>query len=338
MANVEFEGKDLEEAIAQAALALSLPPEKVKFTLLSMGAKGFLGLGRRKARISVDPADPALKDLGEETGGRTSAKPAPSPQPDRRPVPSAAAPEPERPRREKAEKPTEAAPDKKGRAPRDKERPPKEEKARVRPAEPEPAPLEWSHVAPPLTKPAPGESPAEIGDDLAGQLAVTALGEILTRMGLTAEISAQRLDSRLVLSLESPDNALLIGARGVTLEALQLLTGKIVARRLKEQDPESAAVPRVVLDVADYRLRRQNHLLDGLKTAAEEVRQTKKSQALGGLNSSERRMIQMALRPFKDLTVQTGARSDGLIIAKAASPPTRHRRPKGGSHLGKQGK
>jgi hypothetical protein len=57
---VEFVGQDLAEAIAAAAGALNLPPEKLKFNVIEMGTKGFLGLGRRRARIAVDPDDPSL--------------------------------------------------------------------------------------------------------------------------------------------------------------------------------------------------------------------------------------------------------------------------------------
>jgi len=79
---VEFTGRDLAEAIAAAAGALNLPPEKLKFSVVAMGAKGFLGLGRRRARIAVDPADPTLYPAEEDESpppgrpGRGNAPPA----------------------------------------------------------------------------------------------------------------------------------------------------------------------------------------------------------------------------------------------------------------------
>jgi predicted RNA-binding protein Jag len=82
VARVEFQGRDLSEAIAQAAEALDLPPETLKFQVLAMGAKGFLGLGRRKARIAVDPDDPTL-DMDDDSPYRPDSaeqqvKPPPS--------------------------------------------------------------------------------------------------------------------------------------------------------------------------------------------------------------------------------------------------------------------
>jgi spoIIIJ-associated protein len=138
--------------------------------------------------------------------------------------------------------------------------------------------------------------------------------DILNRMGLTADISAVRLGSRLVLNLDGPDKALLIGTRGATLEALQLLAAKIVAR----QNP---AAGRLVLDVADYRARRQSHILENLRQVAETVRRTRQPQNMPGLNAAEKRLAQRALRPFKDLSARTEGGRGGLVIAPAAAVP-----------------
>lgn len=364
MARVEFEGKDLEEAIAKAAAALNMPPEKVKFSVSSMGTKGFLGLGRRKARISVDPDDPVLALEGDPADDRRRkeaprSKPVPPqkepggrpeeggeakrpdertqrptvgqqsrPSPDRgpgleRPKPPAGKkaerPPKEPPRKRDAKKHEEAVSSRQAQPGRE-HRPDKKDGLRERPA-PEALPLDWSHVPPALTKPGPGETLAEATADQACELALGVAGEILTRMGFEAEISVARIDSRILLSLESPDNALLIGARGGTLEALQLLVNKIAARRLAEANPETPADCRVVLDVADYRARRREMLLENLKSLSEQVRRTRKPQAMPGLNSDERRLIQLALRPFKDLYIISSGGREALTISP--HPPRR---------------
>lgn len=316
---LEFTGKDLEEAIAVAAAALNLPPEKVKFNLLTMGSKGFLGLGRRKARISVDPSDPAL-NLGEEAGeppkagppvkAAEPAEPAPKAGPDKR------APKATRPAKPAAEDRKKAL-----------------EAPSARPAEgAEVRALDWAHVPPPPTRPGPGEEEqAEPQDDQAGQLAETVVREIIGRMGLEVECRRRRIGPRIVISLDSPDKALLIGNRGSTLEALQLLAAKIMLRRSKSAEPESAsaAEDRLVLDVADYRFRRQAQLLENLKNLAEEARASRKPQALGGLSPAERRLVLLALRPFKDLAVTAGGGRDALTITVASGQrPQRPSRPR----------
>ena len=78
MALLEFQGNNLEEAILNAAEALSLPAEKLKFTIMSMGSRGFLGLGRKKARIGVNSED-QTNDIEGETATAPAARPAAEP-------------------------------------------------------------------------------------------------------------------------------------------------------------------------------------------------------------------------------------------------------------------
>ena len=327
MSRVEFDGKDLEEAIAKAAASLSLPPEKVKFSVLSMGARGFLGLGRRKAKISIDPGDPVLDtEAAEQTDkpvAASSAKPDPKESGHRRPPRPAKETKGDTKRHQATSKgPRESVREKAQEAPperiqRPKARPQKstntEKTADQLVPPPEPAlPLDWSHVPPPMTRPGLGETVVSVDGDEAASLAIKVLREILGHMGLAATLEAKRIGNRLILSIDSPDNALLIGTRGASLEALQLLTGKIVTRRLKENNENS---PRVVVDAADYLARRHYHLLETLGALAGQVRQTRRPQIMPGLGSAERRMLQLALRPYKDLALLPDRHREGLVIS-----------------------
>lgn len=296
MAQIEFQGKDLEEAIALAAEALSLPPEKVKFSVLTMGAKGFLGLGRRKAKIAVDPDDPSLSEE-EKLSPLAAESKAQNPKRNRKDTPT---------RRKK--------PDEESNPPigADEE---SESQAKIGAVKA----LTWDHVPPPLSRPAPGEK-----EEPADQLALEAAGvarEIIKAMGFKAEIKARRIGPRIILFLQSDDNAILIGNRGATLEALQLLTGKIISKKLKDAGAESA---RVVVDAADYRFRRQETLLENLKSAAEQARRNHKPQTLSGLSSTDRRLVQQALRPFKDLSVSPAAANRASLVIEAAGQRPRH--------------
>jgi spoIIIJ-associated protein len=332
MASVDFEGRDLEEAIGRAAAALNMPPEQVKFSVISMGAKGFLGLGRKKARIAVNPDDPALSlDEPEEKQKRPARQePGDDSRRDRRKTPapaeqktSDASPSPK-----KTVAPTAHA-KRNGRAPAESA---PQKHAEPLAAVPEIQPLDWSHLPPVLTRPDRDETRTEGPGDQAGELALTVTREILTRLGFEAEITAARINARVILSLESPDNALLIGARGATLEALQLLVNKIVARRLADSGPAPEADCRVVLDVADYRGRRREHLVETLKNLAEQARRTRRPQTMTGLSSDERRLIQLALRPFKDLRILSSGGREALTIATqspSAAPRPRRRMPGG---------
>jgi predicted RNA-binding protein Jag len=181
-------------------------------------------------------------------------------------------------------------------------------------------PLDFSQAPPPLTRPAAGEEVLENPADEFTLQARAVVESLLTRMGFTAEIGAVRLGSRLVLNLDSPDKAILIGARGATLEALQVLSAKLLARQVPPTG--RPAPPRLVLDVADYRFRRRTHILETLKALGREARLTRQPQAFAGLNSDERRLVQLALRPFKDLSVRggkNGGAGGGLLIVPSGS-------------------
>lgn len=299
MAQIEFQGKDLEEAIALAAAALSLPPEKVKFSVLTMGAKGFLGLGRRKAKIAVDPDDPSLSEE-EKLSPQAGESKAQNPKRSRKDSP----PRKKKPSEEKA--PPSRADSEAGGG----------DSVKIVAAKD----LTWAHVPPPLSRAAPGEN-EEPADQLALEAAEVAR-VIIKEMGFKAEIEARRIGPRVLLSLQSDDNALLIGTRGATLEALQLLTGKIVSKKLKDAGAESV---QVVVDAADYRFRRQETLLENLKSAAQEARRSHKPQTLIGLSSTERRLVQQALRPFKDLSASPAAANRSALVIEAAGPRPRHR-------------
>ena len=344
MAQVEFQGKDLEEAIAQAAEALSLPPEKVKFSVITMGGKGFLGFGKRKARITVDPDDPSLA-VEEDEGRRSAAQAAPRPaavndggkKSDRPGLETAPQRVKDKPRKSQTR---EADPEAVGgKIPARSKQQPEVSQNNGRsssPAYPKPGrkmsetgaearteeakELTWEHVPPPLSHPGPGEK-EEPADELALEAAAVT-GEIVSKMGFTAEVKAVRIGPRILLTLESGDNAIWIGGRGATLEALQLLTGKILSKKLKEAGAEGV---RVVIDAADYRHRRQEALLENLKNLAEQARRSRKPQAMNGLGSADRRLVQLALRPFKDLSAtHASGVKDSLIIA-ASGVQTRHR-------------
>ena len=345
MPQVEFQGQDLEEAIGNAAQALNLPPEKVKFNVISMGSKGFLGFGRKKARISVNPDDPTL-DLteAEESAEQPASGRPPKPRQaeqnppldkksgrrDKREArPSQSRIEDKKNRENKSGPATEAqkpgsADSKEPRLKQEKNKEP------LKKAAVENKPLDWSHLPPPLTRPGPGETMEPAPEDQFTEICLNAAADVLSHMGFKMDIKARRIGSRTILSLNGEDNALLIGARGATLEALQLMISKIVARRLKTVDQEGEHDPRVVVDVADYRLRRYEHLLEALAQAAKEVRQTHRPQTLSNLNSAERRLIQTALQPFKDLTVNHSNQGrDSLVIARHTAHRPRRRRPGG---------
>jgi len=75
---MEFEGKDVAEAISKACKTLNVSQENLDIEVLKTGTSGIFGLGSQKARLRV-----ALKNEAGVTAGKKPAKrPArPTPRP-----------------------------------------------------------------------------------------------------------------------------------------------------------------------------------------------------------------------------------------------------------------
>lgn len=117
------------------------------------------------------------------------------------------------------------------------------------------------------------------------------------------DISTNTLEEseKIFVEIISDDAGLIIGKRGKTLEALQLLTNIIVNKDRKDGK-------KVVLDIENYRDKRESMLKDLAIKAAIRVKKTGRSQLLEPMNPFERRIIHMTLQ--NDSLVDT--RSEGF--------------------------
>jgi spoIIIJ-associated protein len=128
------------------------------------------------------------------------------------------------------------------------------------------------------------------------------LQELLQHMGLEAEVSIESGDtSKLdVRGQEHEKESLgaLIGRKGERLSALQHLVNLMLSRRLGEWT-------RVLVDVEDYRGRRERQLREIATRAAERVKESGKMLQLEPMPALERRWIHLALREHPDVATQS---------------------------------
>lgn len=146
------------------------------------------------------------------------------------------------------------------------------------------------------------------------QIARRILEDLLERMDIHAYVTAVRssvpdqrgeLEETITLHVEGADEeamGLLIGRRGETLRSLQFMVNLLVSRKVQKW-------PQVVVDVGNYRQRRQESLESLARRMAERVRQSGRPLMLEPMGAYERRIVHLALRD--DPTVYTESTGEG---------------------------
>ena len=335
----EFTGKTVEEALRAARDAFGgAGLDEIDFEILTPGSRGVLGMGAEPARIIAAPRS-ALGGAAprREAASQTPLPPPPprEPRPDRPDRPDR--PEGERgydrrgsrdrgPRRDsysnsqnRAPRPESAAPSGTMSAPEAAAaagmRPPRDSHRGGRPNDRSRGSFDRDRAGA-LTDSEAAEVRAnranlsiereEIQAAEASPEALEAgreiLDELLKHMGLNVTVSVETGDtSKLdVRGSESDKEALgaLIGRKGERLSALQHLVNLMLSRKL-------GAWTRVLVDVEDYRGRRERQLREIAQRAAEKVAESGKMLQLEPMPALERRWIHLALRNNPDVATQS---------------------------------
>ena len=130
-------------------------------------------------------------------------------------------------------------------------------------------------------------------DDLEEQADAAAdfIEELLARMDIDAIAEPNAHEGHMYVDIvDGPedDMSLLIGRHGQTLEAIQELTRMAIGRRLDQR-------VRVIVDVEDYRKRREARLEERARELAVQVSQSGEEQELEPMNSYERKLVHDAV-------------------------------------------
>ena len=142
-------------------------------------------------------------------------------------------------------------------------------------------------------------------------LATAAVGRILESAGVnvtrTLRASHDPETGGPVIDLAGEDSGLLIGRRGQTLQALQFLVTLIVRRQLGED-------VRVVLDVENYRQRRETSLRDMAAKVATRVAQTNRSITLEPMPPADRRIIHTSLSEHPEVRTESAGEGENRKV------------------------
>lgn len=113
---------------------------------------------------------------------------------------------------------------------------------------------------------------------------------VLDELDLGGEVVVDENDERILLTVEGEDDyGLLIGKRGQTIDALQLLCYQAAFRGLRERK-------RVVVDAAGYRARRRETLEGRADRAADQALSNNSVVEMDPMSAQERRIVHERLK------------------------------------------
>jgi spoIIIJ-associated protein len=227
---------------------------------------------------------------------------------------------------------------------------------RAHSAERESRPPRREPQAPRAREPQPEESEAaEEGDaeggerksaDLAaqGREASDILARVLELMGEKAQVSSAPVDGESIeLDIKGDGSGILIGRHGQTLDALEYIVNRIVARRIKDAAPVS-------VETESYRARRRQQLHRMALSMGERAKREHQPVRLEPMPPRDRRIVHLALKD--DPLITTRSAGDGFLRSIEIVPTERRgererergegrggggRRPKRDEPLGEQG-
>ena len=305
----EFTGKTVEEALREAREAFGAELNDLDFEILTPGSRGVLGMGAEPARIVAAPRSA----LGGAAPKREAAAATPLPAPthverddDRPPRRD------DRPR--SGDRDRGPRRDDRSRGPRRDDRPRSGDRDRgPRRDEQAPSPnggggtltaSEQAEVAAARGSLASERAELEAAEASPEALAAgkAILEQLMVHLGFdaTVEVDSGETSRLNVVGRGDEKEALgaLIGRKGERLSALQHLVNLMLSKQI-------GTWTRVLVDVEDYRGRRERQLRDLAQRAAARVVETGKMLQLEPMPALERRWVHLTLRDHPSVATQS---------------------------------
>ena len=142
------------------------------------------------------------------------------------------------------------------------------------------------------------------------------LGEVLDNLLgmllLEGSYDIEEGEDSFLVSIETKDAGRLIGARGESLDGLQLLVNQMVARKIGEE-----SFKRVVIDVEGWRKQKEEELVQSAKSWGKQVLESGKELELEPQSPWQRRIIHMTISEMEGLSSESvGEGRDRHIVIK----------------------
>jgi spoIIIJ-associated protein len=144
---------------------------------------------------------------------------------------------------------------------------------------------------------APGRKSAD--QDEQRREATEILKQILEQMGERAEVRQIEIDAESVeLEIKGDGSGILIGRHGQTLDALEYIVNRVLARRIKDAAPIS-------LETESYRSRRRQQLHRMALSVGERAKREHQSVRLDPMPPRDRRAVHLALKDDPMITTRS---------------------------------
>ncbi len=124
------------------------------------------------------------------------------------------------------------------------------------------------------------------------------LTEVAALYGVNIRVTVATQNDRVVFSMETADEEALVGEDGEVLEALQHLVKLAIAKKYKEN-------LKLLLDVNDFREKRQKTIVVMAKRLADKVRKEGRAVKTKPLNPYERRIIHTLFKNNNRITTHS---------------------------------
>lgn len=288
MRTVRVTGKTVEEAVAEGLAQLGITRAEAIVHVVEEPSGGLFGLLRRKQAVVDVSAEDSREDL-EKAVRRLVSEAAAVPAETAEAEEAAEAAEPAEAKEPEETEAEEAAP-----AEAETEAPAEEAKKEEADEE---APAKAREERP-FSAEEQNETAEEAKKFLAG---------VFKGMDLDVTMEKMVNEERILLNLRGKGLGILIGKHGQTLNALQYLTNLAAGRLYHHRY-------FVMLDVENYRSRREQTLTALAKRLAEKAKRTGESVELEPMEPGERRIIHLALQADPDIVTDSEGEGSGRHV------------------------
>ena len=138
------------------------------------------------------------------------------------------------------------------------------------------------------------------------------LDNILGLLLLEGSYEIEEGEEGFIVSIDTKDAGRLIGARGESLEGLQLVVNQVMSRKAGEKD-----FKRVILDVSGWRKQKEEELKARATELGKQVLESGKELEIEPMSAWQRRVVHMVIEGMGGLSSESlGEGRDRHIVIK----------------------